>query len=135
MREIPTFEAKCGDCGEIFSRPELGDFSYGEAILSTADGRTFATVSGFGDFQERVATLVKGKSIWPALAALADPIDDQPLVSSSVCPSCLGSNLAYWAGKKVGLMQVEEAGFTQSEALPTDVLATKLAALAPVLEA
>lgn len=117
MKEIATFAAECANCGKHFSHPLLGDFSYGEAILCTADGKHFATVSAFEPFAQRVAPLVNSGTIWPVLASLADPIAGQPLKSSVRCPQCGSGKLKSWGSNKTGSTQVPAASFAVASAL------------------
>lgn len=117
MKEIATFAAECANCGQHFSHPYLGELSYGEAILCTADGKHFAMVSAFEPFAQRVAPLVKTGTIWSVLASLADPIAGQPLKSSVQCPHCGSGKLKSWGGNKTGSTQVSPASFTVASAL------------------
>jgi hypothetical protein len=129
MREIATFEAKCGNCGRCFSHPSLGDLVYGEVVLCSLNGSHYATASAFTEFCERVSALIRPehkRSYWSIVASLADPISDQPLSSSLRCPHCASAQLEYWDGKKLGVMQVPEATFRSAMGLSPDELERKI---------
>ncbi len=129
MREIALLEGKCADCEHVFGHPSLGDFAYGEVVLSTVDGKHYATADAFGKFAQRVDALVKSdasRSLWPLLASLADPIGGQPLTHSICCPHCASDKLEYWGGRQVGTLAVPEASFAASSAFSADVLAAHI---------
>jgi hypothetical protein len=131
LKEIAVFEAQCANCASHFSHPSLGDFAYGEVFLCTLDGNHYATVSAFTDFSQRVKALMgpgAENSLWSILASLADPISGQPLSSGIRCPHCASDNLAYWAGRRVGVSKVPEATFTHAAALSQEELARRVAA-------
>ena len=139
MTNIALLEAKCADCGHLFGHPSLGDFAYGEAILCTADGKHYATVDAFNEFSVRVHALVKSagnSSLWPALAALADPVAGQQLTTSTHCPKCASNNLESWGGQILGVASVPEARFTAAANLSSSLLAQHVAlAISPAHEA
>ena len=126
MSDVPTFAALCADCGKPFAHPELSDFSYGECIFYTLDGKHYARANVFvgdaGAFAQRVSTLHKRckcepGTFWPVLASLADPVAGKAFTSSIRCPHCGSKNLASWGGKKVGSASVAAASFRSSMAL------------------
>ncbi len=130
MKEIAVFEAQCANCTRDFSHPSLGDFAYGEVLLCTMDGRHHAFVSGLSDFAERVRALIPPTGIgsfWSILASLADPICGQPLSSAIRCPHCASANIAYWEGRRVGVIRVPEATFTHAAVLSDEELARRVA--------
>jgi len=129
MKKISTFAAKCADCGQSFSHPSLGDFSYGEVILTTADGKQFATANAFDEFPQRVATLAGTDPFWPVLASLADPIAGQGLKHSIHCPHCGSDRLKYWDGNKTGTMSVPAATFIAAASLSDESLTAHIAAV------
>ena len=125
MREIPLLEAKCASCGQLFSHPSLGDFSYGEVVLCTTDGHHYATADAFGEFARRLTKLIDPSSsttFWSILASLADPISGQILVHSIHCPSCKSSKLEYWDGHKTGVIDVPAATFAVASVLSSESL-------------
>lgn len=129
MKEIATVAATCADCSRMFSHPSFGDFSYGEAILSTPDGRHFATVDAFDVFPRRVADLTGQGPFWMVLASLADPIAGQRLTAFIHCLHCGSRRLACWSGHKTGAMLVPAATFAAAAALSEDSLSAYVAAL------
>jgi Zn finger protein HypA/HybF involved in hydrogenase expression len=134
MREISLLEAKCASCGQLFSHPSLGDFSYGEVVLCTVDGKHFATAEAFGEFAQRVSALVKSSSsasFWPVLASLADPISGQSLTHVVHCPHCGSKNLEYWDGRRTGSVAVPAATFAVTSLLSPESLAKRIGAAAP----
>jgi len=135
MSEVPTFAALCADCGKPFGHPLLGDFSYGEAIFHTADGKHCAGVDAFGPFAQRVYALFKSNNhkpgtFWEVLASLADPIAGQPLTTSIHCPNCGSKNLASWGGSEVGSLQVPAASFALASELTDKELVERFSAVA-----
>jgi hypothetical protein len=130
MREIPLLEAKCASCGRLFSHPSLGDFSYGEAVLCSVDGKHHATIDAFGDFAQRVKALLNSSvagSLWPLLASLADPVAGQPWAHTIHCPHCTSNSLEYWSGQKIGISSVPAATFIASSSLSPESLARVVA--------
>jgi hypothetical protein len=126
MKEIALLEAKCADCGLIFSHPSLGDFSYGEAVLCTADGQNYATVDGFCDFAQRLKSVaVSGPpgGFWSLIASFADPIAGQSLTASTHCPKCASRSLEYWGGQRTGTASVPPATFASASLLSLEALA------------
>ena len=132
MKNISLLAAKCASCGRSFSHPSLGEFAYGEAILCTVDGKCYATASASAGFSQRVGTLIKSagvNSLWPVLAALADPISGQLLTDAIRCPYCASGNLEYWGGKKTGHIGIPEASFTSAAALSDGSLSQRIASV------
>lgn len=120
MKTLPTFEATCARCGATFSHPSLGDFSYGEALLCSANGKSYATVDGSTALARQVgaaSTPSKPGELWRTLAALADKIDGQPMTASIRCPHCASETLASWGGRTTGTRDVPEASFQDHERL------------------
>lgn len=131
MNPAALLAAKCASCGTEFHHASFGDFAHGEAVLSTSDGRCFARASAGSDFAQRVAKLLTGhdRTIWPFLAALADPIDGMPMTHRIVCPACRSTDLESWGGTRLGLTEIPDVTFTASERLSTTELAARLAAI------
>jgi hypothetical protein len=129
MREITTAAAKCANCCQSFSHPSLGDYSYGQAVLSTTDGKHFATVDAFAEFPQRAAALAGQGDIWPVLASLADPIAGQSLSASIHCAHCGSSRLEFWGGNKSGTVHVPAATFSAASSLSKDLLTARIAAM------
>lgn len=128
--DIPTFKAQCGNCGCSFEHPSLGDHVYGEMILCTADGKHFAWASAFATFPQRIRALMRALpagSYWRAVAALADPISSQRLTAELHCPHCSSTNIASWAGDRIGSANVQAASFFQAEALSSEALELRIA--------
>lgn len=123
MRTLALLEGCCATCGHVFAHPALGDHVYGEALLCSADGRHFAVANAFDALPQRVAALLPDGAdarFWPVLAALANPIEGQPLAHGLRCPQCGGSQLRYRDGDRLGAQPVADAGFGAAMAL-TDV--------------
>jgi len=123
--------AKCASCRTEFHHASFGDLAYGEAVLSTSDGRRFARASAGSDFAQRVANLLTGndRTIWPFLAALADPIDGLAMTHRIVCPACRSTELESWGGTRLGLTEIPDVTFTASERLTPTELANRVAAI------
>jgi hypothetical protein len=114
MKTLPTFEAQCRHCSRTFSHPSLGDFSYGQAVLCSANGRSYATVDGSTALARHVASTLTSTGhgeLWKALAELADQIDGEALTASIRCPHCSSDELVSWGGRRTGTRDVPEAGF------------------------
>ena len=119
-KEISTFEAKCKNCGGIFAHPSLSDFSYGEAIFYTDDGKYQVMVNAFAEFPQKIASLVTSKkpdAFWHALAALADPVHGKPLTIEIPCPSCCSTELEYWAGNRIDSITLPDISFVKASTL------------------
>lgn len=119
-KEISTFEAKCKNCGDIFEHPISGDFSYGEAIFYTDDGKYQVLVSAFAEFPQKIASLVTSKkpdAFWYALAVLADPVHGKLLTIEITCPSCCSTELEYWAGDRIGTIALPDISFIKASSL------------------
>jgi DNA-directed RNA polymerase subunit RPC12/RpoP len=138
MSEIPTFAALCADCGKSFGHPLLSDFSYGECIFYTLDGRHCVHANVFvgdsGAFAQRVSALhkrcnCKPGTFWPVLASLADPVAGQAFTSSIRCPHCGSKNLASWGGNKTGSTPVPAASFTSALALSDQEIIERVMAI------
>jgi hypothetical protein len=120
MRTLALLEACCAGCGDVFLHPALGDHVYGEALLCSADGHHVAVANAFDALPRRVAALLPDgidHRFWPVLAALADPIDGQPLVHGLRCPQCGGAQLHWHDGERRGTQPVGNAGFAAAAGL------------------
>lgn len=120
MKTLPTLEATCRPCGGTFNHPSLGDFPYGEAVLCSVDGKSYATADAFCAAARHVRSTLAtddGRAFWTALATLADPIDGQALTATIRCPHCGSDDLASWGGRMTGTREVPEARFDSD--LPT----------------
>ena len=119
--DVATFKAACAECGHEFLRPELGDFAYGEFLLCTESGREFFHFSAMENPACKLVEpqLPKGVKFAAVMASLADPVNEEALVSHPVCPSCQSSKLAYWGGDRVGQRVVLAATFTRFLGLPS----------------
>lgn len=127
---IALCEAKCKRCGAVFAHACLGESAYGEVILSTDDGREFLIASAWSAFAQKVSDQIPGEhsnAFWEVLASLADPVNGKQLIHAIVCPSCLGTELEYWGGSKVGSVVCADASFLQSERLSPVSLAERVA--------
>ena len=98
---LPIFLARCAACNSTFSRPELSDHEYGTVLLSTADGKHHALLSGLSGFPERVKRLVE-LDLWHVLARLADPLNGLILVFDRPCPGCGSTELESSSGRMHG---------------------------------
>ena len=125
---VPTFEAKCAKCASQFDHPTFGDFTYGEIIFYTIDGKQKAWASAFATFPQRVKSMLdssRPKDFWGILASFADPIMGQKLVAHLVCPNCTSDCIEYWSGKHIGVELVQEAMFLNSSQLDDLTLVLK----------
>jgi len=135
-QDIANAQAKCSNCGQIFAPPDLGDFSYGESLFSTVDGKHFAWVSAFSDFPQRVKSCFDKSPIpreagafWKVLAALADSVEGQSLSTGLHCGHCGSGNLAFWGGDRVGFASVPEVCFLDASVLDDRALSDKVIGL------
>ena len=132
-KNIPTFEAKCARCKSQFGHPSFGDFTYGENIFYTIDGKQKVWVSAFSTFPQRVNSVLdssRSKGFWDILATFADPVIGQELVARIVCPNCSCDRMDFWNGKQIGVEAVQEAMFLNSSRLDDLTLKLKLDMLA-----
>jgi len=128
-KNIPAFEAKCAQCASQFDHPGIGDFTYGENIFYTIDGRQKVWVSALSTFPQRVISMLdpsRSKKLWDILASLADPVDGQKLVARIVCPYCASDHMDYWSGNQIGVASLQEAMFLNSGELDELALRLKL---------
>jgi hypothetical protein len=130
--KIGFFEASCAECGSHFAKPELGDFAYGQLLLTGERGTVYAYFEAIGhpvwDRLGVAAPTVHGEAVHGSLiraacAYFADPVGGQRLHSHHVCPKCLSQNLASWGGRKLGEADVAVASFGRFVSLsPEDQL-------------
>jgi len=128
-REISTFQAKCHQCSASFSHPSLGDFSYGENLFFTGDGKHSVYANAFDEFPKKVRQLLGDEDpsqFWNVLASLADPISEQPLIQKLVCPHCGSTSLESWNGNRVGSLSVPPASFQGSSQLNDNDLSRRI---------
>ena len=121
--QIATSKAKCASCGAAFLTPDLGEFSYGQALFRGEKGNVFAYFNAVGhpvwEFVESVlpsagddrTRIAIGARIQAACAHIADPVNGQQLVNEHVCPVCQSSKLEWWGGERVGLMEVADVSY------------------------
>lgn len=131
-RQLIACEAKCRSCHETFSRPGLGDFSYGEMVMNSPDGASYVLASAFGTFPERVRNALPPNEtgrFWAVLAMLADHGPSGPYTTTMHCPHCRSANLEYWDGEAAGVALVPEATYSAFEGLDDEELAAKVALL------
>ena len=132
IKDIPTFEAKCTDCGKSFVHPSVGDFAYGEAVLTGRNSNLYAWISAFDEFPKKVNTLISKLGannpgiLWKVLALLADPVEGQTLSEKLFCQNCGSDNLAFWCGTKIGSVEVPAAAFNTATALDEIALGNRI---------
>lgn len=123
-RTFPTFEARCAECDALFGAPFLGDFAYGEFILTGSRGTAFSHLSAIGhsvwDYISSVIAETHPDALPEVVARLADPVDDQPLTGSHVCPKCGSTHWADWGGVKRGFVDISPATFEALLSLPPE---------------
>jgi hypothetical protein len=115
MTMTSVFEAKCASCAAVFGLPSLGDMSYGSAIFTSADGKHHQVADAFSPFPQRLRSVLSrsnAATFWSILASFADQVENQPLFSSHVCPSCRSSNLESWEGSRLGEIDLAEATYS-----------------------
>jgi len=122
LRSIATFEATCADCRETFPAPLLGDFSYGQFLLYGRRGTAYAYLDAPGhpiwELADSVIQSRDGEPILRALAAVADPVDGQPLGTDRVCPLCHSRrDWESWPGPRVGSVEIPPVTFAAFDRL------------------
>lgn len=124
---VQTYKAKCASCKSEFSHPSLGDFSYGSFLFTGVRGTAFGIMRALDHvvwklveptLPPEIGSEARGELIQATCAALADPIDDQPLVNHHVCPICHSSHWDWWEGEKAGIVEVPDVAFTRLLSLP-----------------
>jgi hypothetical protein len=122
MPQIPTFAATCATCGSRFGHPDLGDFAYGEFILTGESGNGHAYLNAIGNpVVEFVAGMIEDASIIQEVTArLADPVDGQRFTMSHVCPTCRSHEWESWHGERLASEDVAEALFSEFLSLSLD---------------
>lgn len=110
-KKLPTFKAKCADCGEIFDHPSLSDMAYGEFLFCSENGKEYAYSSAFEPCAKLIEVLLPDSCdadlFQAALAKLSDPILGQQLTTQIHCPKCCSINLEYWHGEQTGSIWVQ----------------------------
>jgi DNA-directed RNA polymerase subunit M/transcription elongation factor TFIIS len=127
-RTLPTFQAKCGSCGQLFAHPSLGDQAYGETVLCNSDGSAYAWVSAFSKMPQRVKALMPNmaEGFWNVIASMADPIEGKCVSNRIHCPKCSAETLEFWEGDQIGSAEVPEATFQVTEALSLSELKARI---------
>ena len=115
MKQMATCKSKCASCGKVFGSPHLGDFAYGQAILTGTRGSARAYLHAIdNEACEIVGSLIPDAdtdTFWEVVARLADPIDGQSLTMSHVCPYCQSSDVDSWPDTIAGSADVPCATF------------------------
>ncbi len=118
MRTVPLFQAHCDDCDNNFSTPRLSEFEYGSFIFYGLSGRVFGLFEAIGHPIWQAAELLiidrlseqnkdqSPRSIQEALAKLADPIENNPLTLSRICPVCQSTQNEYDESVKQGEIEL-----------------------------
>ena len=112
--------AKCGSCGAEFEHPSIGDFSYGEIIFYTEDGKNQAYANAFDSFPQKIKDILDTlglNAFWDTLATISDPVCGQQLVSSIRCSSCSSQIIEYWEGERVGEKIIPDVSYEFSSQL------------------
>jgi hypothetical protein len=117
MPDIFTFMAKCARCKTHSARPELGEFAYGEFILTGESGNVHAYLHATDNpVFALVASTIEddsGSLIQEITARLADPLSGQRLTMLHVCPKCGCDEWESWHGDRVASENVPVASFTE----------------------
>lgn len=121
MPGIATFESKCASCHSVFAAPWLGEFAYGEFVLTGMRGNVYALLTAIGneawDLVQAVVPDVDVDTFQELLARLADPVNGQSWTMSHVCPRCESHEWTYWGGDRMGNVDVPNATFNTFLAL------------------
>jgi len=116
-KKIPTFRAKCANCGELFDHPSLSDMAYGEFVFCSENGKIYAYSSAFEPSAKLIEVLLPdncGADLFQAaLAGLSDPILGQQLTTKIHCPKCCSINLEFWHGEQSGSIWVQGTNYNQ----------------------
>lgn len=131
-KSLATFEAKCSSCGSSFEHPSLGEFAYGEAVLTSCDGKHHAWVSAFEGLPNKVGSLIDNAGVkrpgilWGVLASLADPIDGKTLSPKLSCPHCAATDLVFWSGTRIASKAIPEVSFSAIAGLDEAALSARV---------
>lgn len=115
--KVGLLSAKCGNCNQVFSCPQLGDQSYGQAIFRGERGTVYAYFNAidstvFEYLRSVLPAQRKGDRLFATCAHLADAIEGQRLSTTIVCPHCSSTNIAWWGGKITGSCELPAASFS-----------------------
>ncbi len=120
---VATFKARCSSCGSVCVHPSLGDFAYGEFIFSGERGTVYAVLSTFEnpvwDFLQSLPDLqnessaTRGDRLRTACAILADPVKDQRLKPTLVCPDCAANTWEWDLSDRRGTIDIPSVTFAR----------------------
>ena len=135
-RSIYFFLNTCQNCANDIEIPLLGDFSYGEIILQTSDGKDFLVAvlidnDTFGHIDQAIVKSGK-KNIdsQKILSKLADPFNGKTFTDSyPICPKCCSKLRHYNDDNKTTRHIINYATWNNFEALTVDRKAEKLSEL------
>jgi hypothetical protein len=117
LHSVSAFEAKCAHCGEVFSAPSLGDFGYGTFLLFGELGTVYAVLDAVNSsvWQQIASELSTddGNRILNVVAAVADRVQGQGLRAHHACPACLSRKWESWEGRRIGVIEIGEATFSE----------------------
>jgi len=134
-KEIATFEAKCGNCNEVFDYPSFGDhLGYGNFLLCSENGRFQVYTDAFNANSKLIEVLLPEKVdagvFQAALAEFADPVFGQKLFQNIRCPTCQSQKMENFGNKKTGSMWIKPATYKNLLALKRNELIEKVSKFA-----
>ncbi|MGV3661987.1 MAG: hypothetical protein ACO1TE_17515 [Prosthecobacter sp.] len=108
MTTISFFPAQCRACQHAFDAPHLGDFTYGEFLLTQERGQAFATLSACAEpaFDHIRTELLRtvpesastdsrtGDRFLYIVARCASPMLGHGLLPHGVCPQCFSRSIS-----------------------------------------
>ena len=124
--EFRAFDAECENCGHRFTRPELGDMSYGEFIFATANPPNYVYCNAFEPGPRLIHDLLGDATADCFQAAIAHFADGSVTANSLKCPSCGQSSLSRMVDGAGHPIDIPSTTYSRILSLPRDVLAAEL---------
>lgn len=124
---VVFFEAKCKTCGTMFGNPLLSDFSYGQFIARSEDGKHFAYLDALSepaveyienilDNELKEYSIIKNKPFCfqYIISKCADKISSKymKIYGEPICPNCNSKNIDYDNGGKLFCKEIPKLLFS-----------------------
>ncbi|MCP4143608.1 MAG: hypothetical protein GY755_25530 [Chloroflexi bacterium] len=127
---ITAFETTCSSCEHVFSVPALSDFSYGQNIFYSEDGRYYIHANAFEASAKLIHVLLPkdcgSELFWFSLATITDKINGKSLSVNARCPRCTSASVKRNLGKETGDMSVVKATYHDFVFLPREDIIRKV---------
>lgn len=130
--KVSIVKAKCRPWGHKFETPLLSDFSYGQIIYSSKDGKSFryleAINNGTWNFVQKTVSnnnkkiKDEGETIQTILGLIADKYPNTDFYQNQkiICPTCGRNAWHVFRDDIAGFVDVKEMTFDRFERLTAD---------------